>query len=286
MSHPEDLLAEYVDGALADRDRAAVDAHLAGCDRCREEISLARASRASLRELPEVHAPVGSASRALREAGSPGTGLSRTGVAAAARPPRLARWIPAAAAAALIGLLVLTVPRLGDHATTPASSGQNPFDAGEKATGASGAAAPSAAAVSSGDAQKALDQLLGAGVRLEHRDHNYTAADIRQLTDVNGARYLGAAVPGSPTASDSGAAFAPLTRGHEAKAAIACISSQVTTSPTDALVELIEAGYEGAPAFFAVLVESPAPGDPVNEVIVWAVRKDGCTIANFAFRKL
>jgi anti-sigma factor RsiW len=286
MSHPEDLLAEYVDGTLADRERTAVDAHLAGCDRCREEISLTRASRASLRRLPELEAPVGSVSRALREARVPGAEreAGRTRVAAAARPPRWARWVPAAAAAALIGLLVLTVPRIGDHAV-PAASVQNPFRKGaEAAGGASGPVAPSAA--SSAGAQNALDQLLSAGVRLEHRDRNYTAADIQQLTDANATRYLGAAVPRRPNASDGAPQFALLARGNEAKAATACISSQVTMSPTDALVELIEADYEGAPAYFAVFVESPAAGDPVNEVIVWVVRKDGCTIANFAYRKL
>ena len=282
MSHPEDLLAEYVDGALAERERAAVDAHLAGCDRCREEISLARASRASVRRLPELEAPEGSASRALREARGPGAGreAGRTGVAAAARPPRWARWIPAAAAAALIGLLALTVPRIGDHAV-PATSQANPFAGGERAATAPSAAAPSA------DAQKALDRLLVAGVPLEHRSQSYTAADIRQLTDSTAARYAGAAVPKTHKASDSAStAMGALVSSGDAKSAIACISSQVTSSPTDALVELIEADYEGAPAYFAVFVESPAPGDPVNEVIVWVVRKDGCTIANFAFRKL
>ena len=282
MSHPEDLLAEYVDGALAERERAAVDAHLAGCDRCREEISLARASRASVRRLPELEAPEGSASRALREALGPGAGreAGRTGVAAAARPPRWARWIPAAAAAALIGLLALTVPRIGDHAV-PATSQANPFAGGERAATAPSVAAPSA------DAQKALDRLLVAGVPLEHRNQSYTAADIRQLTDSTAARYAGAAVTKRHKASDSAsAAMGALVSSGDAKSATACISSQVTSSPTDALVELIEADYEGAPAYFAVFVESPSPGDPVNEVIVWVVRKDGCTIANFAFRKL
>jgi hypothetical protein len=285
MSHPHDLLAEYVDGALADRERADVEAHLTGCDRCREEISLARASRTRLRSLPELEAPEGSASRALREAGVPGpegqrARSSRTGVAAAARPPRWARWIPAAAAAALIGLLALTVPRIGDHAV-PATSQANPFAGGERAATAPSAAAPSA------DAQKALDRLLVAGVPLEHRSQSYTAADIRQLTDATAARYAGAAVPKTHKASDAAStAMGALVSSGDAKSAIACLSSQVASSPTDALVELIEADYEGAPAYFAVFVESPAPGDPVNEVIVWVVRRDGCTIANFAFRKL
>ena len=39
VSHPSELLASYLLGALEDRETAAVDAHLAGCDECQEEIA-------------------------------------------------------------------------------------------------------------------------------------------------------------------------------------------------------------------------------------------------------
>ena len=41
MTHPEELLAGYVDGTLSAKDRAAVDAHIAECPRCRRETTLA-----------------------------------------------------------------------------------------------------------------------------------------------------------------------------------------------------------------------------------------------------
>ena len=51
MSHPEDLLAEYVDGTLTERERAFVDTHLDGCARCSSEIRQAEAAKTALSEL-------------------------------------------------------------------------------------------------------------------------------------------------------------------------------------------------------------------------------------------
>ncbi len=41
MTHPEELLAGYVDGTLSPQERAAVEAHVAGCARCSREVGLA-----------------------------------------------------------------------------------------------------------------------------------------------------------------------------------------------------------------------------------------------------
>ena len=69
MSHPEDLLADYVDGTLAERERAVVDAHLHGCARCSAEIRQAEAARAALSELEDVPVPFGVTGPVLAEAG-------------------------------------------------------------------------------------------------------------------------------------------------------------------------------------------------------------------------
>src|SRR5205807_10052002 len=45
MNHPEELLAAYVEGALGDQERAEVDAHLATCGTCRDEVELAARAR-------------------------------------------------------------------------------------------------------------------------------------------------------------------------------------------------------------------------------------------------
>lgn len=54
MTHPDrERLNEYADGLLAPEDRAAVDAHLAGCAACRALVADIRALNADLAALPK-----------------------------------------------------------------------------------------------------------------------------------------------------------------------------------------------------------------------------------------
>src|SRR6185503_12173934 len=69
VSHPEDLLADYVDGTLAERERAVVDTHLDGCARCSAEIRQAEAAKTSLNALEDVPVPFGVTGPVLAEAG-------------------------------------------------------------------------------------------------------------------------------------------------------------------------------------------------------------------------
>ncbi|MGA9162639.1 MAG: zf-HC2 domain-containing protein, partial [Actinomycetota bacterium] len=69
MSHPDDLLADYVDGTLDERGRADVDSHLLGCERCRGEVGEARSARAALAEVEELPVPFGVTGPVLAEAG-------------------------------------------------------------------------------------------------------------------------------------------------------------------------------------------------------------------------
>ena len=102
MTHPEELLAEYVDGSLGQDERAVVDAHLEGCDQCRAEVAAAHRARGALIALPEVELPEGfRADRRVgrvRPAGVRHDRLRRTAVAAGA---------VAASIAAIVGVAVL-----------------------------------------------------------------------------------------------------------------------------------------------------------------------------------
>ena len=108
MTHPEELLAPYVDGTASPEERAAVDSHASTCSRCRAEISAASAARAELKRLPVVEAPPGLA-----------PGPFATPSARPSRAPGWYRWGGAAAAAAVIVLLVVMVlPRSGSNPST------------------------------------------------------------------------------------------------------------------------------------------------------------------------
>src|SRR2546428_11207997 len=110
MTHPEEQLAAYVDGALPGHERAEVERHLAECARCREEVALARAASQAMRGLEEVPAPAGVASEALREA------------AATSKPPWYVKLVPVAAAAALVAVIVAAaLPKIGNNAQPAAA---------------------------------------------------------------------------------------------------------------------------------------------------------------------
>src|SRR5207245_2785662 len=95
MSHPDALLAEYDDGALAEGERAVVERHLDACERCREEVALARAARAALASVADAPAPGNLGNAAIAEARRRAAGSPA--VAAPSGKPGWYRWAGAAA---------------------------------------------------------------------------------------------------------------------------------------------------------------------------------------------
>ena len=250
MTHPEDLLADYVDGSLPQGGRESVDVHLASCERCRDEVALARAAVAALAEVPQAQAPGELASRALREASEP----RRAG------PPRWYRLVPLAAAAAVLLVLVITVPRLGGGKAASTNA------APETAVGVSGAAAPAPGA--------------GAEIPLEVQNGaDYDARSITALASSVGGSTHVSGVPENPIDR------VPATSA-QAQAARTCILPAVRVLPDAHLVRLIAATFQGTPAYIAVFEESPGGSQPPTKITVWVVRRDDCSILSFAEQRL
>jgi hypothetical protein len=247
MTHPEDLLAGYVDGTLADRERAVVDAHLPACETCREEVELSRAAIAALSSLEEVPVPFGVTGPVLAEAGKR---FERRRAAAWGR----VQWVAGAAAAAALVLVVALNLNLGDS-QEETRSGTVAADAG--ATGSTGGAeAPEAAPAFAG---------------LERQPEvSYDDAGVRSLAIDEAAGQRSSALT---SAGGEGTQFA------DPAAAIACLrkaEAPVDEAATDQLVRLIEAKYQGTPAYLAVFLESPGGGQPPDRVVVWVVSKGDC----------
>jgi anti-sigma factor RsiW len=115
MTHPEDLLADYVDGTLADQERAVVDAHLQACDVCREELELARSGLAALAALQEQPVPFGVTGPVLAEAGRR---FERRRTVAWQR----VQWVVGGAAAAALVLVVALSLNLGGTERRPTAA--------------------------------------------------------------------------------------------------------------------------------------------------------------------
>ena len=108
MTHPEELLAGYVDGTLSAQERAAVETHVAGCPKCSREIAMASSARSALRGLDEVPAPEDIGSLAIQEASGH---RAAPGVGGTPRWYRVGGLVAAVAAGLLVFTLVL--PRIG-----------------------------------------------------------------------------------------------------------------------------------------------------------------------------
>ncbi|MBI3647176.1 MAG: hypothetical protein HY240_00200 [Actinobacteria bacterium] len=176
----------------------------------------------------------------------------------------MARWIPAAAAAVLVGLLAIALPRLGGGSATQSAPQAASVGASEQAPmpGTGGA----------------LSAVLERGVTLERQSKDYGQGDVKALTDDTAAAFAGAELPDTLTKQ---ATFAGAERD-----ALACLFDQIPKSPNTVLVRLIQATYEGQPAYLAIFVHGPAPGEPADRVQTWVVLVKGCTIASLAERVL
>jgi len=237
MTHPDDQLAAYEDGALADGERADLERHLATCARCREEIDLARAARAALAAVPDVDAPGTIGARAIAKAG----GRSKTGA------PTWYRWggIAAGVAAAIVAAAIL-LPNVG-------SGGENREAAAPAA--ATDAPAPRPAGP------------VEAATTIERQDTDYDAMSVQEL-----AR------------SYSGTAFAVAERSPADAAngstdfgvAAACLG-HAAAGDEGTLIRLIQARFQGTPAYLGIYLAGPGAGQPTDAVRVLVVPLGDCS---------
>lgn len=242
MTHPEDLLADHVDGTLSQTERAVLDAHLAGCETCREEIALAAGAVTALAALDEEPVPFGVTGPVLAEA-------RRTARRRAPARERFQWAIGLAAAACLVLVAVVLLPQL---------TGGSDRDRGARSVGA-------------GDAERTEDATLGAEalapLQLEVSDEDFAEQDLTRL-----ARTTAKVAPSLPVAPTPNAVAAP-------DEAISClVASGATIDEGDVLVRVIQARYLGTPAYIGVFHEGAGGDVPPRRVVVWVVSSADCAI--------
>lgn len=265
MSHPDDLLAPYVDGALSTAERNAVVRHLATCERCATEVELAgRASRA-LRSMPEAAASADLGVPAI-EAAERNASERAPEVSPLREPasrPNALRWVAAVVGvAAVIVLAATALPHLGQgssEAALPAASGGGP--------------AASIAPAS----------------RVEVQDVDYDVGTVQALA-TSFARAAAPGVSGVPgvlgpsgvpqAATGNGA---PVTQegsnvqDGSMSTAAACLS-KAFADPQGELVRLIDARFRGTPAYIGIYLAGPGAGQPPDSALVRIASKHGCAI--------
>jgi hypothetical protein len=259
VSHPDDLLADYVDGTLDEPARADVDTHLLGCARCRDEVRLAATAKVALVELEDRPVPFGVTGPVLAEAGR--RFERRRGVS-------WDRFQWAAGLAAAAALVVVVALNVGDGGSENTPS---PAAAGTAATGAAGAEASNATA-SAPLPFSGLEQQL---------DVNYNDEGIRAVAS-EAAGAVESAVGGDAGPLASGAEDSAQRTGD----AKGCVRQSGLQDPRDVLVRLIEAEFEGTPAYIAVFAEGPGAGQPPDHIVVWVVATDDCRVLTSASQRI
>lgn len=253
MTHPIELLAGAADGSLAPDDRAQLDEHLRACSQCSEELGLAAAARQTLRTLPEPSAP-------NLAAGFTPDRIDALTAPTSGSPSLTSKLVPALAAAAVVALVALVIPRLittresADRAAAPASQ------------------------------ELVIDGL----VRLQVEDTDYDTPTLKEtLADLTAAmpdsRPADAAAPaetaaeGGPDGAASGLRIAP---GRTRKAA-ACLKRAFPGYPGE-IVQVRQATFEGEPALLGVVLESALEVPPAGGLSIWVAAVEDCSILTIA----
>lgn len=254
MTHPEELLAPYVDGTATGEERAAVLAHLSGCARCRAEVAQASSARMALRALPTAEAPDGLA---------PGTSSVPTATGGA---PAWYRWGGvAAAAAAIVLLLTLVLPRIGG--------------------GGSGSGNRAAASAEAG----AVPQAPASPVPIEIRQQDFGGQALSALAQEAAAQPVPSAsvTSGSGVFGENGTGDVAKREGtaRQAQRAQACLTTAFVTVP-GRLIRLIAAPFDGSPAYIGLYEQSPGTNQPAGAVVARAAAAHDCTPLSIAQARL
>lgn len=247
MTHPEDLLAGYVDGTLSGADRTSVDAHLQACAPCRAQVELAQTGRAALRRVPDPDAP---------DLAGPVTARIDAEGERAAGTPRWYRYGGIAAAALIAVAIVVWLPKIG------------PGPSEDRASSAADAAAPTVGGA---------ETLSGLVLELQRTDYDTGAV---QALAGEAARL----VP-SEAAGAAGATAAPAGTPAQSARARSCVAKAFPDFPGTP-IRLISARFEGTPAYLTVVLEGPAPGQAADTVSVWVADHATCVPLSFTTSRI
>ena len=282
MTHPTDLLADYVDASLPAAERERVDAHLASCELCTAEVTDAAKALSALSSLPRVEVPVGVTSSVLREArkargvGSPDT---------AARAKTLARMgrsygLAAASVAALLAVVFV----LRGHEPQVVSSGAR-AEMALPATDMTGDDNEPGPLDLDGD-YSASELSAFAAAEAQQRSGIKVFPPSGQVAGE--ANYASNSTAGGPSSDSMPVSKQALRQSGRQTSPVAdpgkldrCLQSIDAYANGGTPADSFEALYDGAPAYFAVILEGSAPGQPADRVVVWVLARTNCDVAAF-----
>lgn len=232
---------------------------------------MATEARAALGGLPEVPAAGGAALAVRREARTPGGSRAWRAVGVAA------------VAAALVAGGVVVVGQLSqDEAPQEVGAGAEEGPR-RRALDQGGAERAPAAASEEGFAQLDLPSVP----TYVETDRRYDTSSLPRL----GQRYrdqVGAALDAglAPTASAYYQGFELSLFTAEVRTAIRCVLQEIPPEQLVVPFRIEAASFQGDPAYVAAFLQGPAPDQPYDRVLIWAVGRDDCSFLSLASQRL
>lgn len=269
--HVEELLPEYIDGALEPDDRGMVEAHLASCSSCREEATLAAEARAALAALPEVPVPFGTTERILH-------GVQRRPRFASPFAWRAAGLAAAAAAVVGVGIYITGLPGPREQ-SPPTAERKEPFAPAIPETDVQ-TGAPEAA-------EGAFSSRAAAYPRYEESQTRYTPENLTEATRqfaTEAAQTLSGGFP--PTAQEFYAGYDLASLPQGAQTAVACVNRGVPPDRTVVPLVVEAARFNGTPAYLVVYLRGAGPQTPYDRIQVVVVDRERCGVMHFALQRL
>ena len=273
MTHPDELLAEYVEGALPARERAQVEAHLEGCPTCRAEVADAAEARSALRALPEMDEPPGVTMAVLREA------RERKAAPRWGTPLRVAAAVVLIAGLAGGGIYVYGQLEEGGDAASTADGADAEPEAG-----------PEADAPADVDEQAEGERAAAASVsyplvRRTGIDHDpesvvSLAADLRD----EAGEALDAGLPADAFAFYE--AFPVDSFPRVAREALVCAGQGLEPERSVVPFVIEDAAWDGEPAWVVSYLQGPEPTTPYDRVQILVVHREECRVLHFAQQRL
>lgn len=288
MTHPTEKLAEYVDGTLPLGEQARVSSHVETCDMCREEVHLARRARGALATVPEIPVPGETPPRVEPVVGKPTVKpqgprapvatprSAKPGTETAGAKPRSAlvyKVAAFAAAAAFAGIFAVVLLRSDEPEFRTVSDAASP--------------SPPAAAAEQRE-------------QLNLTDDEFTSAELQPLATSVAERRSGKDASGTagdaaapelgeqeapPAASPEPAPVPPIVAARIAPPtprAQKCLDRSGAFQRGGQLTGVIDATFEGKPAFLGILLEGAGPGGTPDKVVVWVAAKGSCEVQALA----
>ncbi|HEY7281528.1 MAG TPA: zf-HC2 domain-containing protein [Actinomycetota bacterium] len=273
-AHPDEALAGFVDGTLTAAERADVQAHLDGCERCRAQVAQATAAADALRSLPELDAPWGLGRAAVEEA------RKQSGRSAHPERRRRVAWVAGAAAAVVLvaglSVAVLRNPGGENAATAPVT------------TGTTSVPHPAAGGVKENGFVTNKAFIQRSSVNFSSEDVSRLAkdasADVRHGT--TRSPFAPTGTTGATSGSSSGGTSAPVTSGRTVNAnevgPVACLDTAAEYASVIRPIHIIDARYEEKPALIGIFLQGSSPTRGADLVVVWVASKDDCQVLSYA----